>query len=92
MLLELLPICGELLWIDVFNVINCAFCMLSISQSAMTILIENNNTKHLTALWWLGIPFSTAWQKLKAKVTRTHMQVATRKGEGLTHLSVLRGA
>ena len=35
-LIGLLPICGELLWVDLFIFLNTGFCMVSLLQSAVT--------------------------------------------------------
>ena len=37
-LIEMLPICGELLWIDIFSLMNTAFCCVALFQSAFNIM------------------------------------------------------
>ena len=33
--MEILPVCGEILWVDLFIFINISFCMASLLQSGM---------------------------------------------------------
>jgi hypothetical protein len=40
-LLGMLPVCGEMIWIDIFTLNNTLFCCVSLSQSALSILLEN---------------------------------------------------
>ena len=36
-----LPVCGELIWIDIFTLVNTFFCCFSLFQSALNIMLEN---------------------------------------------------
>ena len=65
-LLELLPICGELLWIDLFMFVNTLFCMLSLFQSALTILIEQTTSEFIMPTW-LVLPAMLLWKKMFPK-------------------------
>jgi len=60
-LMDVLPICGEVLWIDTFIIINILFCMLALLQSCFTIVIENVDTEHLVPTWVVLL-----WRKLEA--------------------------
>lgn len=42
-LVSMLPVCGEVLWINLFAVLNTIFCCLALFQSAVVILIENHD-------------------------------------------------
>ena len=48
-LMGILPVCGELLWVDIFATTNTAFCCLSLFQSAFNIMIETMDEDHLGA-------------------------------------------
>ena len=50
-LLAMLPICGELIWIDIFALTNTAFCCISLAQSAFNIMLENKDDDHLLPAW-----------------------------------------
>ena len=62
-LIELLPICGELIWIDLFSYLNTAFCCLSLFQSAFNIMLENFDGDHL-----FPTPIVVAVQYIKMKL------------------------
>jgi len=46
-----LPVCGELLWVDVFIAVNSLFCMLALFQSGLNILIENHKSEFLLPMF-----------------------------------------
>jgi hypothetical protein len=50
-LLEILPICGEVLWIDCFSTLNTCFCCISLLQSSLVIMIENQQGEHIVPTW-----------------------------------------
>jgi hypothetical protein len=50
-LLDIIPICGELLWIDIFSVLNTLFCCISLLQSALSIMVENQEGEHAIPKW-----------------------------------------
>jgi len=63
-LIDLLPVCGEILWVDIFVSVSYTFCMMSLFQSALVILIETNETEHLLPLIIVH-PAKVAWQRLR---------------------------
>jgi len=46
-LIEMLPVCGELIWVDLFSYMNTAFCCLALLQSAINIMLENYDGDYL---------------------------------------------
>ena len=46
-LVEILPVCGELLWVDLFAIVNTVFCCISLFQSAFSIMLEGYDGDHL---------------------------------------------
>lgn len=46
-LMELLPRCGETLWIDMFSFLNIIFCCMALFQSAFSIMLENYDGDHI---------------------------------------------
>lgn len=46
-LVQMLPVCGELIWIDVFSIVNTIFCCLALMQSAFVIMLETHDGDHL---------------------------------------------
>ena len=50
-LIEILPVCGELIWIDLFAALNTLFCCVALAQSAFNIMLENNDSDHLLPKW-----------------------------------------
>jgi len=65
-LVNMLPMCGELLWIDIFSALNTGFCCIALFQSAFNIMLENKTDDHLLPLWmvvpvaWLQKQLPTA--------------------------------
>lgn len=47
-IIHMLPVCGELLWIDLFSAVNTFFCCTSLAQSAFMIMLENHASEHLS--------------------------------------------
>ena len=52
-LIELLPVCGELIWIDLFSINNTGFCTLALAQSAFNIMLENHDKDTLLPEWMI---------------------------------------
>lgn len=50
-LINMLPICGEVLWLDLFALNNTTFCVLALFQSALMIAIETTEGEHLFPEW-----------------------------------------
>lgn len=50
-LIGMLPVCGELLWIDLYMLLNTSFCFISLAQSSISVMIENFQDEHLLPLW-----------------------------------------
>ena len=51
-LIDILPFCGEMIWIDLFAQTNTFFCVLSLFQSAICISLEGNESDHFMPLWF----------------------------------------
>jgi len=45
-LIEMLPVCGELLWIDLFGLVNTGFCCISLLVSGLLIMLRNHDSEH----------------------------------------------
>ena len=52
-LLEMLPVCGEMIWIDIFALCNTFFCCVSLLQSALCLHLEGCEDDHLLPLWFV---------------------------------------
>ena len=52
-LVGMVPVCGELLWLDLFSMVNVGFCCLSLLQSAVIIALESYEDDHLLPIWLL---------------------------------------
>lgn len=72
-LMGILPVCGELLWIDLFALLNTAFCCISLFQSAFNIMVEQLEDDHLLPVW-IVVPalrvwswFMVRWRKQRSK-------------------------
>jgi hypothetical protein len=50
-IMDMLPVCGEMIWIDLFSFVNTAFCCISLLQSAVCIMLENNTDTHFLPIW-----------------------------------------
>jgi len=50
-LASMLPICGELIWIDLFSTVNTIFCFISLTQSTINVMIENSDSDHSLPDW-----------------------------------------
>ena len=51
-LISLLPICGELIWIDLFGAVNTGFCIIALFQSAFNIMLEQKSDDSLLSSGW----------------------------------------
>ena len=47
-LIDMLPICGELIWIDMYAYMNTVFCCIALLQSAINIMLENFDGDYLS--------------------------------------------
>jgi len=54
-LVNMLPVCGEMIWIDLYAAVNTLFCCLSLFQSAFNIMLENHTGDYLLPIW-LALP------------------------------------
>ena len=59
-LLGMLPICGEMLWVDLLSMLNTSFCCLSLLQSSVNIMLENLDEDNFLPLW-LHLPLVHAY-------------------------------
>lgn len=50
-LVNMLPVCGELIWIDLFYIVNTLFCCISLFQSAFNAMLENMGDRYFLPLW-----------------------------------------
>ena len=62
-LVGMLPICGELLWVDVYATMNTFFCCASLFESAFSIMLEQLQEDHLLPLW-IKVPFEYVHRKI----------------------------
>ena len=60
-LIGLMPICGELLWNNIFWLVNTIFCCLSLFESAFCIMLEAHEEDHLLPLWTVEAASTLAW-------------------------------
>lgn len=62
-LISLLPICGELIWIDLFGAVNTGFCIIALFQSAFNIMLEQKSDDSLLPTWMdhLYVKFFRPW-------------------------------
>jgi len=63
-LIDLLPICGEILWVDIVVSVSYVVCMMSLFQSAFVILSENNESEHLLPLYII-YPAKSLWRRCR---------------------------
>ena len=54
-LMSLLPVCGELVWIDLFSLINTIFCIVALAQSCFNIMLENKEDETLLPAWTISL-------------------------------------
>ena len=66
-LVGMLPICGELLWVDIFAMTNTTFCCISLLQSSVNIMLENLDDDTLLPLW-LHVPLMETYRCLGCAV------------------------
>ena len=59
-LLDMLPICGEILWLDIFTLVNTLFCVLALLQSGFSIMLEGFEDDH-----WFFTVIAVTYLKLK---------------------------
>jgi len=59
-LLDMLPICGEILWLDIFTLVNTLFCVLALVQSGVSIMLETFEDDH-----WFFTVIAVTYLKLK---------------------------
>lgn len=50
-LVGVLPACGEVIWVDIFALVNTGFCCLALFQSSFNIMLENLDSDHLMPTW-----------------------------------------
>ena len=50
-LVSMLPVCGELICIDLFSFVNTAFCCISLFQSAFNAMLEKSEDTYLLPVW-----------------------------------------
>lgn len=48
---SIVPVCGEILWIDLFSLVNTFFCGLALVQSGVCIMIESNTSETILPAW-----------------------------------------
>ena len=60
-LIGLMPICGELLWNNIFWLVNTIFCCLSLFESAFCIMLEAHEDEHLLPMWLIEVGATMAW-------------------------------
>ena len=58
-LIDILPVSGEMLWIDLYSSLNTIFCCFALMQSAFNIMVEQMEDDHLLPLW-IYLPMSEA--------------------------------
>ena len=47
----MLPVCGELIWLDLFSLVNTIFCFIALAQSTLNVMIESADSDYLLPEW-----------------------------------------
>jgi hypothetical protein len=71
-LMGILPVCGEVIWIEIFAFINTAFCCISLFQSAFNIMLENLQCDTLVPGW---VILTNAWLRSLLRKSRVEPAV-----------------
>ena len=88
-LISILPICGEMLWINIFSLVNTAFTFIALCQSTVCIMIDANEGEHLFPEWMVQASFligacalsaTRRTRRLGAKVMRRMMMSPAQVG------------
>jgi hypothetical protein len=70
-LIGMLPVCGEVLWVDMFSMTNTFFCCISLFESALTIMLENHDGEHLVYTF-IAVGFKKVFQLCNNKAESEH--------------------
>ena len=63
-LIGVLPVCGEVIWVDLFAILNTVFCCISLFQSAFNIMVEQFEDDSLLPLW-IHLPLARLYQIIR---------------------------
>ena len=57
-----MPVCGEVIWVDIFNALNTIFCCVSLFQSASNVMLERCESDYVLPRWvvFVGAQIGTA--------------------------------
>ncbi|KAL1508391.1 hypothetical protein AB1Y20_004501 [Prymnesium parvum] len=80
--INMLPVCGEMIWIDVFLMLNTFFCCISLVQSALSITLEDCENDHFPLFpSWLIFIILYLRDKFKNKLPKWNTQQSRNSGE-----------
>jgi nicotinic acetylcholine receptor len=74
-LIDMLPVCGELLWIDLFAGVNVIFCFVPLFESALKIMLDQHTGDHFVPTF-----VATGYNKLVALCKRKKVSVVKKTG------------
>ena len=79
-LFGVLPLCSEVLWVDIFSTVNTLFCCIALFQSAFNIMLENHSSEHLLPSWIVFLA-RAGWSWIRS--ARSPTQVGARAASHL---------
>ena len=87
-LLGMLPVAGEMLWVDLYSNVNTAFCCMSLFQSSFNIMLENHESDHLLPLW-MHIPLMNFASWVRKRTQRKQVMPNEDSGPSLSGEAVI---
>ena len=77
---HMVPVCGEVLWTDIFGITNTIFCVVSLFESLAQVILSHNSTEYLLPEWamlFFFTPLLRTAKALSARLQRRCSKAAT---------------
>ena len=88
-LMDKVPICGEILWVDLFAFLNTLFCCISLLESSINIMLEQLEDDHVLPLF-LHVPLAGAVQWIRERGSSSTAVAPTSEEDSQPRKSVVR--
>jgi len=51
----MVPVCGEILWLELFSMLNLSFCILALAETCVVLFLAHHEDPHLLPPWIVGL-------------------------------------
>ena len=66
----MIPVCGEVLWLELFAMLNLIFCILSLAESCVVLFLSHYKEEHLVPLWMVEMFWTCVPTPVKSMMSR----------------------